>query len=102
MMVINLGTRIEVLLQMMKDSMLYRYFKWEEMVTKIEKPTRKEQDKIFKLRCQSKIGVRLHSEGISFIEQMFTKYPEWYKLTEVAVFNKTVSFGSNVKLKKVK
>jgi len=60
---------------------------------KFDKPTKEEQDKCFRLRCQSKTGVRLHSDDMFFIELMYIQYPEWYESTDKDVFNATKPFG---------
>ena len=51
------------------------------------------------LRKRSKRGGRLSSEEVGFCAHMLDRYPDWYSATEKRVFNETVPYGSNVRLK---
>ena len=54
-----------------------------------KQPTPDDATRCFRLRCQSKNGIRLHPDDSKFCEEMFRKYPNWYRETEVQVFDAT-------------
>jgi hypothetical protein len=53
-----------------------------------------EAEKCFAIRCRSKMGEYVSREDHVFCEQMWKKYPNWYKTTEKDIFNATIPFGS--------
>jgi len=62
----------------------------------MKEPDSVERERCMTLRCRSKRGEHLSDEDYAFCTEMWKKYQEWYKATEVDVFNRTVPFGSNV------
>lgn len=63
------------------------------------KPTHANASRCLEVRCRAKRGLQISQEDKNFCEKMCTKYPEWYKQTEIDVFNATVPFGSSARRK---
>ncbi|MFA5745707.1 MAG: hypothetical protein WCX79_01145 [Candidatus Paceibacterota bacterium] len=62
-------------------------------------PEKDESKKCLQIRKRCKCGEYVSSEDIRFCEKMVSKYPEWYTKSEDEVFNDTIPFGSNVRMK---
>ena len=60
----------------------------------MNEPSPEDMERCFKLRCQSKQGIRLHPDDQKFVERIFKKYQEWYSSTERDVFEATKPFGA--------
>ena len=56
-------------------------------------------EKVIGYRKRAKRGEYLSPEEHRLCQQMLRQFPEWYEETEKRVFNETVPFGSNVKMK---
>lgn len=65
----------------------------------MKEPTGDEKSRCLDLRKRSKKGEHLSPEDMKFCAKMFKQYEEWYAATEKNVFNETVPFGSNVRMK---
>lgn len=64
------------------------------MPKEIKKPNAADAERCFRLKCDAKQGRRLHPDDQSFVEKMYSKYPEWYKSIELDVFKATKPFGA--------
>lgn len=68
----------------------------DAMAKKKRFPDPLEVDKCLRLRKCSKVGVQLSKEESEFCISMMKRFPKWYAVADVIVFNETVPFGSNV------
>jgi len=62
-------------------------------------PNEDESKKCLTIRKRDKRGEYVSPEDNRFCEKIYNKYTEWYVKTQDEVFNDTVPFGSNVRLK---
>jgi len=62
-------------------------------------PNEDESKRCLQIRKRGKCGEYTHPDDNAFCAKMFNLYPEWYEKTQEEVFNDTVPFGSNVRLK---
>ena len=60
----------------------------------MKEPSIEDADRCFKLRCQTKQGIRLHPDDSKFIQKMYNDYPEWYSSISREVFNATLPYGA--------
>ena len=55
-------------------------------------------DKVFRLRCQSKLGIQLTPEDIEYFSAAIKQDGERYSNMDKDVFNATVPFGSHARI----
>ncbi|HEY8309997.1 MAG TPA: hypothetical protein VIG47_05540 [Gemmatimonadaceae bacterium] len=65
----------------------------------MSKLTEEQWNEVFAARCQSKQGKKLYHEQLALISLAYAEDPERYKAMEKDVFNATVPFGSDTKIK---
>ena len=61
-------------------------------------PLYNDAERCLEIRCRSKTGRETTKEEHRLCLKMLHKYPNWYSETERDIFNRTVPFGSNVKI----
>ncbi len=65
----------------------------------MKEPDYIEAERCIEIRKRGKRGESLNQEDVRYCMRMYKRYPEWYTKTEARVFNETVPFGSNVRMK---
>jgi hypothetical protein len=64
--------------------------------------TNEEKNKLFEIRCQSKLGKGITKKETKFIQKMYEKYPDEYSAMNKEVFEATKPFGSTTEYKEPK
>ena len=65
----------------------------------MKEPTPEDAKRCLQIRKRIKKGEYCHPEDIQFCEDMYRKYEEWYTISDDEVFNDTIPYGSNVRMK---
>ena len=65
----------------------------------MKKPNDIDMKRSMDIRKSSKRGEHISKKDHLWNQKLYERYPDWYNATEARVFNETVPFGSNVRIK---
>lgn len=60
----------------------------------MKEPPYADQERVFKLRCKSKLGHGLSDEELEYCASMSKKYKAWYGSLDKRVFDATKPYGA--------